>query len=100
MTTEHAKPVPRFAICVDTDDPELLTPRMVNQVLPDEIATKSDHLRVIDNEGNDCLYPAEYFVLVSFPQQVWQVLPGTKAPLMRSVTRSRSQPTLNQEKSS
>jgi hypothetical protein len=100
MTTKHPKPASRFAICVDTDDPDLLTPRMVYQVLPDESAAESDYLRVIDNEGEDYLYPARYFVLVSFPRQVKQVLLGTKIPLMRSVARGRSRSTLKQDKSS
>jgi len=97
MTTKYPKPASRFAICVDTDDPDLLTPRMVYQVLPDESAAESGYLRVIDNEGEDYLYPAKYFVLVSFPQQVKQVLLGTKAPLMRSVARGRGRSALKQE---
>jgi hypothetical protein len=85
MITEHNKLSIRFAICVDTDDPDLLTPRMVYQVLPDDNAAKSDYLRVIDNEGEDYLYPARYFVLVDFPQPVQQVLLRTNVPVMRSV---------------
>jgi hypothetical protein len=90
MSTKHPKPSSRFAICVDTDDPDLLTPRMVYQVLPDESAAKSDYLRVIDKEGEDYLYPARYFVLVDFPQPVQQVLLRTKAPVMRSVATGRT----------
>lgn len=100
MTTKHPKPALRFAICVDTDDPDLLTPRMVYQILPDESAAESDYLRVIDNEGEDYLYPAKYFVLVSFPQQVKQVLLGTTPPLMRSVAHGRGRSALKQERSS
>ncbi len=100
MTTKHPKPALRFAICVDTDDPDLLTPRMVYQILPDESAAESDYLRVIDNEGEDYLYPAKYFVLVSFPQQVKQVLLGTPPPLMRSVAHGRKRSALKQERSS
>lgn len=68
MTTKHQKPGQQFAICINTNDADLLTPRMVYQVLPDESAAKSDYIRVIDNEGEDYLYPAKYFVLVDFPQ--------------------------------
>jgi len=85
MITEHKNLSIRFAICVDTDDPDLLTPRMVYQVLPDEDAAKSAYLRVIDNEGEDYLYPAKYFVLVDFPQPVQQVLLRTTMPVMRRV---------------
>jgi hypothetical protein len=61
---------PRFAVCVETDDADLLTPRMIYQVLPDESAARSGYVRVIDNEGEDYLYPAEYFVIVDLPREV------------------------------
>jgi len=61
---------PRFAVCVETDDPDLLTPRMIYQVLPDESAARSEYVRVIDNEGEDYLYPAKYFVIVDLPREV------------------------------
>lgn len=75
----------RFAICVQTDDPDLLTPRMIYQVLPDDDAAKSNYLRIIDNEGEDYLYPARYFVIVDFPQPVQEALLSTRVPVMRSV---------------
>ena len=56
-----------FAICINTDDPDLLTPRRIYQVLPDESADRSNYIRVIDNESEDYLYPAEYFIFVAFP---------------------------------
>ena len=59
-----------FAVCVSTDDPDLLTPRMIYQVLPDDSAVRSDYVRVIDNEGEDYLYPAKYFVFVELPRAV------------------------------
>ena len=65
---------PKFAVCVHTDDADMLTPRMIYEVLPDESAAKSNYLRVIDNEGEDYLYPADYFVLVTFPPEVTRVL--------------------------
>ena len=100
MTTKHPKPASRFAICVDTDDPDLLTPRMVYQVLPDESAAESNYLRVIDNEGEDYLYPAKYFLLVNFPQQVKQVLLGTRTPLMRNVASGRGRSSSQAEEKS
>ena len=65
---------PRFAVCVETDDPDLLTPRMIYQVLPDESAARSEYVRVIDNEGEDYLYPAKYFVIVDLPREVERAL--------------------------
>ncbi|HYB73264.1 MAG TPA: hypothetical protein VED18_07830 [Candidatus Sulfotelmatobacter sp.] len=64
----------RFAICLRSDDPDLLTPRRIYEVLPDESAAKSKYLRVIDNEGEDYLYPAEYFLMADFAPAVRRAL--------------------------
>ena len=66
--------VPKFAICIQSDDADLLTPRMIYQVLPDESAAKSNYIRVIDNEGEDYLYPAGYFIFVDFPREIERAL--------------------------
>lgn len=44
--------------------------QFVYEVLPDDRAAKSNYIRVIDNEGEDYLYPADYFIFVAFPQAV------------------------------
>ena len=64
----------RFAICIQSDGEDLLTPRMIYQVLPDESAAKSNYLRVIDNEGEDYLYPADYFIFIDFPREIERAL--------------------------
>ena len=94
MTTKRHKPVPRFAICINTDDPDLLSPRMVYQVLPDESAAKSDYIRVIDNEGEDYLYPASYFVLVDLPQAAERALLRTATPAIRALLVGNSGDTI------
>ena len=72
--TEHHHSVLQFAICIKTDDADLLTPRRIYRVLPDESAARSHYVRVIDNEGKDYLYPADYFIFMQFPQEVEQAL--------------------------
>ena len=67
---KYKEPVTQLAICVETDDPDLLTPRRIYEVLPDESAAKSNYVRVIDNEGEDYLYPASYFVFVNFAPEI------------------------------
>ena len=64
----------QFAICIKTDDADLLTPWRIYQVLPDESAARSHYVRVIDNEGEDYIYPADYFIFMQFPQEVEQAL--------------------------
>ena len=64
----------KFAVCIQSDDPDLLTPRMIYRVLPDESAAKSNHVRVIDNEGEDYLYPADCFMFLDLPQEIERAL--------------------------
>lgn len=64
----------KFAVCIQSDDADLLTPRMIYQVLPDESAAKSNYVRVVDNEGEDYLYPAEYFMFLDLPQEIERAL--------------------------
>ncbi len=52
----------KFAICIFADKEMLLTPRRIYQVLPDEKAERSDHIRIVDDDGEDYLYPKKYFV--------------------------------------
>ncbi len=48
--------------------------RTVYQVLPDESAARSNYIRVIDETGEDYLYPAEYFVFVEVPPEAAKTL--------------------------
>jgi hypothetical protein len=73
MTEQHHSSL-QFAICIKTDDVDLLTPRRIYQVLPDDSAAQSHYVRVIDNEGEDYLYPAAYFIFVEFSHEVEQAL--------------------------
>jgi hypothetical protein len=60
----------RFALCVRTDGSEDLEQRKVYQILPDRAASRDGYVRVIDESGEDYLYPAKYFVPVSLPAAV------------------------------
>jgi hypothetical protein len=61
------KPQPRFVLCIRNEGSDDLEPRKVYQVLPDRAAARGGYLRVIDESGEDYLYPAEYFVPVKLP---------------------------------
>jgi len=54
----------KFAICLFADKESLLTPRKVYQVIADESAERSDYIRVIDDEGEDYLYPKKNFIII------------------------------------
>lgn len=61
---------PRFAICIsDAGYVDDLKPRTVYQVLPDDSAAKSNYLRVVDETGEDYLFPASLFVFVDVPPE-------------------------------
>jgi hypothetical protein len=61
----------KFAVCVDNDGyPASLELHKIYRVLPDEGAGSDADLRVIDESGEDYLYPAERFVLLELPQAV------------------------------
>ena len=54
---------PKFVICIDNSDyPASLERRKIYEVLPDKEAEKIEYLRVIDESGDDYLYPASCFV--------------------------------------
>ncbi|HEY0544718.1 MAG TPA: hypothetical protein VGC91_04905 [Pyrinomonadaceae bacterium] len=61
----------RFAVCVNNADyPASLELHKIYRVLPDEDAAVDGDMRVIDESGEDYLYPADYFVLVELPKAV------------------------------
>ena len=60
---------PQFAICVKNKEYRAsLELRKLYQVVPDDNAARHRQLRVIDESGEDYLYPENYFVPVELPQ--------------------------------
>ncbi len=56
----------RFAVCVKNKDyPISLELHKVYRVLSDIDAEHDGDLRVIDESGEDYLYPADYFLLIN-----------------------------------
>jgi hypothetical protein len=61
----------RFAVCVNNADyPASLELHKIYRVLPDEDAEVDGDIRVVDESGEDYLYPAAWFVLIELPQAV------------------------------
>jgi hypothetical protein len=66
---------PRFAICIANNEyPAALEVRKIYQVLPDADAAQHQYLRIIDESGEDYLYPAAYFVPIDLPQGIREAL--------------------------
>ncbi len=69
-----------FVVCVENRGAEDLEVRKVYRVLPDKAAAASGYVRVIDESGEDYLYPADYFVFVELPQKVKRAWRATRSP--------------------
>jgi hypothetical protein len=66
---------PRFAICVENAGyPASLELHKVYRMVPDAEAEKDGDLRVIDESGEDYLYPGAYFVVADLAQEVARTL--------------------------
>jgi hypothetical protein len=60
---------PQFVVCIrNRQYPASLELRKLYQVLPDQDAAKHGQIRVIDESGEDYLYPEGYFIPVELPQ--------------------------------
>ena len=64
---------PGFALCIRKGDDDDLGLRKAYAVLP-PAANETGYLRVIDESGEDYLYPANFFVSLELPQNVERVL--------------------------
>lgn len=61
---------PLFALCVDNEGYEAsLERRKVYQVISDPEAEKHRMIRVVDESGEDYLFPANFLVVVKLPQE-------------------------------
>jgi hypothetical protein len=61
----------RFAVCIQNDEyPASLERHKIYRVLPDEEAESDGDIRLIDESGEDYLYPAEWFVAIAVPHEV------------------------------
>lgn len=61
----------QFVVCIRNDGyPASLELRKLYQVAPDTRASEHHLLRIIDESGEDYLYPADYFVGIEAPQLV------------------------------
>jgi hypothetical protein len=64
-----AKPRRRFVVCVSNKGYEASLERnKLYLVRPDPQAEKDGDIRIVDESGEDYLYPAEWFVAVEVPK--------------------------------
>ena len=71
----HTSSAPQFVICVDNSEyPAALELHKMYRVLPDEAATRDGDLRIVDESGEDYLYPVDYFVAIDLPRDAAHIL--------------------------
>jgi hypothetical protein len=62
---------PQFAVCINNAEyPASLELHKIYRVIPDKDAAQDGDIRIVDESGEDYLYPAEWFVMVKLPQAV------------------------------
>ncbi|MEP0916435.1 hypothetical protein NC981_06370 [Leptolyngbya sp. DQ-M1] len=66
---------PKFAICIKNEGyPASLEPHKLYRIVPDASATRDDDIRIIDESGEDYLYPASYFLEIDLPSTTKDIL--------------------------
>ena len=74
----------RLVVCIRNNGADDLEPRKVYQVIAERNATREGYLRVVDESGEDYLYPADYFVPVKLPAAAERELISSSMPALRT----------------
>ena len=75
MTGSHKRAEARFVICINNRAyPASLERRKIYRVIADPAAARRGYLRVVDESGEDYLYPQDRFVPIRLPQAVRRAL--------------------------
>ncbi|MGG6264960.1 hypothetical protein ACQ4M3_02695 [Leptolyngbya sp. AN03gr2] len=65
----------RFAVCIKNDGyPASLELHKLYRIVPDDGAAKDGDIRIIDESGEDYLYPASYFLELDLPKTAKEIL--------------------------
>ncbi len=64
----------QFVLCIKNDGCDDLEIRKIYEVLPDKNAAKDDYIRIIDESGEDYLYPSNYFYRIEIAANVRETL--------------------------
>ncbi len=64
----------KFMLCLDNKDCEDLERRKIYQVLPDDEASEEGFVRVIDESGEDYLYPESFFISIKLSIEAQEAL--------------------------
>jgi hypothetical protein len=68
------QPKRNYVICIHADEDTDLEVRKVYDALPDEVAAKRGYVRVVDESGQDYLYPKDCFAPVRLAEETVRAL--------------------------
>jgi hypothetical protein len=73
--TKKNESTPEFVVCINNEGyPASLELHKIYRVVSDEDAVANEDLRVIDESGEDYLYPSSYFAPIKVPAAVEESL--------------------------
>jgi len=75
---EHRNSEAQYAVCIKNEEyPASLEVRKIYRIIPDTRSAEHQLVRVVDESGEDYLYPADYFIPIELPQNLVEVLSVT-----------------------
>ena len=78
MSKKRTSRKPFLVVCLRNNGyPASLELRKIYRALPDDEAMRLKHVRVIDESGEDYLYPASFFAAINLPATVERALAKT-----------------------
>jgi len=74
-TKRSGKVDSQFAVCIENRGyAASLELRKIYRVVPDASAAVHDQIRIVDESGEDYLYPQQYFMPIELPQALERAL--------------------------
>jgi hypothetical protein len=74
-----------YVLCINNRSAEDLELRKLYRALQDNAAAADGYVRVIDESGEDYLYPAEYFVFIELPEKAKRAWTKSRRPGKRNL---------------
>ena len=73
------EPKINYVICIRAEESADIEVRKVYEILPDELAAKRGYVRVVDESGEDYLYPKDCFAPVHLAEETVRALTSPSA---------------------
>jgi hypothetical protein len=71
MSTKRGRPLHcAFMVCIENITPGIARAHKIYRIIADADAAQDGDVRIVDESGEDYLYPAKWFAAVELPQRV------------------------------